>query len=148
MSSKEEHYRKLENMYLGIQLNQNIYEQTQIHIDEAKAVIEMPVAAKYHHALGAMHGSVYFKLMDDAAFFAVNSLVEDYFVLTTSFNIHLVRPVIEGKIKAEGNVQFVSKSLFVAEARLYNEEGKELGFGTGNFVKSKSMLTEEIGYKL
>lgn len=143
----KEHYRKLENMYLGIQLNQQLYENTTIEIEKGKAVIEMPVQPKFFHALGAIHGSVYFKLMDDAAFFAVNSLVKDYFVLTTSFNIHFTRPVEKGIITAEGKARFTSKNLFVADAYLLNEDGKEIGFGTGSFVKSKSKLEEKIGYK-
>jgi len=44
-------------------------------------------------------------------------------------------------------VKFLSKDLFVAEASLFNSEGKEIGFGTGNFAKSKIVLSEEIGYK-
>jgi acyl-coenzyme A thioesterase PaaI-like protein len=40
------------------------------------------VVLPHHHSIHAVHGSVYFKALDDAAFFAVNSLVEDVFVLT------------------------------------------------------------------
>lgn len=97
--------------------------------------------------MGAIHGSVYFKLLDDASFFAVNSLIEDAFVLTTSFNINLIRPANHGKITAIGQARFRSKHLFAAESTLYNSAGKEIAFGTGNFVKSKVGLSEEIGYK-
>jgi acyl-coenzyme A thioesterase PaaI-like protein len=45
---------------------------------------------------------LYFKLLDDAAFFAVNSVVRDVFVLTVSFNIYLTRPVSAGELKASG----------------------------------------------
>lgn len=142
-----EHYRKLENMYLNAPFNVQIYESTTCAIDFEKAEIGLTISSKYFHALGAIHGSVYFKLLDDAAFFAVNSIVKDAFVLTTSFNINLVRPANTGKIKAIGKVKFKSRNLFVAESVLYNEEGKEIGFGTGNFAKSKIPLSEEIGYK-
>jgi uncharacterized protein (TIGR00369 family) len=94
-----------------------------------------------------VHGSVYFKLLDDSAFFAVNSIVEDAFVLTTSFNSNLVRPVSSGKIEAIGQVRFESKNLFMAESTLYDEKGNEIAFGSGSFVKSKINLSEEIGYK-
>ena len=39
------------------------------------------------HAAGAVHGSYYFKVLDDACYFAANSLVSDVFVLTVSFVI-------------------------------------------------------------
>ena len=144
---KEEHFRKLERMYLNANINTMFYDTTTAEISHERATIALTLSEKYHHALGAMHGSVYFKLLDDAAFFAVNSIVDDVFVLTTSFNIHLIRPVTSGKIEALGKVDFRSKNLFVATSRLYSDTGKEIGFGTGNFARSKVRLTPEIGYQ-
>ena len=142
----ESHYRKLERMYLGANVNRKIYPSTTIQIQEKRAEISLDVNPNYFHALNAMHGSVCFKLLDDAAFFAVNSIVKDKFVLTTSFSINLLRPVTTGILKAVGEVEFFSKNLFVAMARLYDQKGREVAFGTGNFVKSKVGLTEDIGY--
>lgn len=142
-----EHYRKLERMYLNANFNQEIYQSTKITVGEEAAKIQLTIEPKYFHALGAIHGSVYFKLLDDAAFFAVNSIVEDVFVLTTNFNINLVRPANQGIITATGKVKFKSRNLYIAESRLVNEEGKEIAFGTGHFAKSKVALTEDIGYK-
>jgi len=143
-----DHFRKLENMYLGCNLNQQTYSGTKVHFSEGQAEIIWEIEPKFYHALGAMHGSVYFKLLDDSAFFAVNSLVEDVFVLTTNFNINLVRPAVSGKLKAIGKVKFKSKNLYIAESVIHNEQGKEIGFGTGHFMRSKVPLTEDIGYKL
>ncbi|WP_106791787.1 PaaI family thioesterase [Aquimarina sp. Aq78] len=142
-----EHYSKLERMYLQANINTALYDTTTVKISEGLAQIELEVSEKYFHALGAIHGSVYFKLLDDAAFFAVNSIVKDVFVLTTSFNINLIRPVDKGIITAVGKIKFKSRSLFVAESTLYNQDGKEIAFGTGNFAKSKIELSEKIGYK-
>lgn len=143
----EEHFRKLERMYLSANFNTMIYDTTQATIGHETAEISLEITEKYFHALGAMHGSVYFKLLDDAAFFAVNSIVEDVFVLTTSFNINLIRPANQGRVKAVGKVRYTSKNLFVAESTLYNQEGKEIAFGTGNFAKSKIKLEDIPQYK-
>ena len=142
-----DHFKKLERMYLSGNINTHLYASTTCKIAFETAEIGMTIDPKYFHALGATHGSVYFKPLDDAAFFAVNSIVEDVFVLTTSFNLNLLRPVSNGKITAVGEVKFKSKNLFVAHSVLYNQEGKEIAFGTGNFAKSKVILSEEIGYK-
>ncbi|MCI4669173.1 MAG: PaaI family thioesterase [Bacteroidia bacterium] len=142
-----EHFQKLQNMYLNANFNTQLYESTECSIEFEKATISLGISDKYFHALGAIHGSVYFKLLDDAAFFAVNSIVTDVFVLTTSFNINLIRPANSGKITAVGTVRFKSRNLFVAESTLVNEAGKEIAFGTGNFAKSKFELSPEIGYK-
>lgn len=141
------HYQKLERMYLRSNVNTMIFDTTTCKIAEGYSEIGLQISEKYFHALGAIHGSVYFKLLDDAAFFAAHSIVEDVFVLTTSFNINLIRPANQGFIKAIGKIKYKSRDLFVAEATLYNEEGKEIAFGTGNFAKSKIALSEGIGYK-
>ena len=134
-------------MYLNANINHKIFDTTTCKIQKERAEIGLTISDKYFHALGAIHGSVYFKLLDDAAFFAVNSIVEDVFVLTSSFNVHMLRPAQHGTIKALGEVKFKSRNLFVAESTLWNENGKEIGLGRGNFVKSNIPLTKEVGYK-
>ena len=143
----KEHFLKLQNMYAIANVNTSFYETTECVIELEKATISLNISDKYFHALGAIHGSVYFKLLDDSAFLAVNSIVTDVFLLTTSFNTNIIRPVSSGKITAIGKIRYQSKNIFVAESTLYNDAGKEIAFGTGNFVKSKILLSPEIGYK-
>ena len=81
-------------------------------------------------------------------FWSVNSVVTDYFCLTTSFNIHLIKPASTGKLLAKGNLKFKSKNIFHAESSLYNEDGIEIAFGTGSFCKSKITLDSKIGLYL
>ncbi len=142
-----EHCKKLENMYLGANVNTKVFHTTTCEIGSEKATITMDVSENYFHALGAIHGTVYFKMLDDAAYFAVSSVVKDYFMLTSSFNINIIRPVSKGKLTAIGNVRYKSSNLFSADATLYNQDGKEVAFGTGNFAKSKILLSEGVGYK-
>jgi len=92
---EQEHFRRLENMYYSAPLHE-FYEKIHIEISEGKAELNLPIKPKYFHAAHATHGSVYFKLLDDAAYFAVNSLIREVFVLTVSFNIYLLRPVTQG----------------------------------------------------
>lgn len=143
----QEHFRKLERMYLAARINQDTFEGTTIQVSDSQASIGLVVADKYFHALDAIHGAVYFKLLDDAAFFAVQSIVKDVFVLTTSFNINIIRPVKEGTLTAKGKIRFKSRSFFIAEATLFDQNGKEVAFGSGHFTKSKMGLTEKLGYR-
>jgi acyl-coenzyme A thioesterase PaaI-like protein len=94
-----------------------------------------------------MHGAMYFLALDNAAFFAVNSLVEDVFVLTTSFTTYLTRPVSEGQVRAVGRVVNQNKSQFLAESVLFDSTGREIGRATGLFVRSRIPLTGDIGYR-
>jgi uncharacterized protein (TIGR00369 family) len=140
------HFQKLERMYLKTKVNVEIFDTITAKIAEGEAEIGLTISDKYFHALDAIHGTVYFKLLDDAAFFAANSVVEDVFVLTSTFNLNLIRPASEGKLKSIGKLRSRSKNLLIAESILYNEQGKEIALGTGTFMKSRVALTPEIGY--
>lgn len=85
----EAHYRKLENMYHSAPCN--VYYNPHLTVEDSKAVVLIPVKSNLFHAAGAVHGSVYFKALDDAAFFSVSSNVTDVFVLTVDFNISFRR---------------------------------------------------------
>ena len=141
----QEHYRKLENMMHSAPIVKLV--GARVEISHGRADIILPVDKKLFHAADALHGAMYFLALDNAAFFAVNSLVEDVFVLTVSFNIYLLRPVDKGIVRASGKVVNVTKTQFLAESVLYDDEEREIARGSGVFVKGKTKLTPEIGYK-
>jgi acyl-coenzyme A thioesterase PaaI-like protein len=86
-------------------------------------------------------------MLDDAAFYAANSLVTDRFLLTTAFNLHFTKPIRTGRVVAEGRWISGRRRVFVAEARLLDEEGDEIGRGTGTFMRSKIALSGLSGYR-
>jgi len=139
-----EHLRKLEHMYLMAPIN--AFYSPQISITLSEAEITIPVKPDFFHAADAVHGSVYFKLLDDAAFFAVNSLIEDYFALTASFTTYLLRPVSAGTMKAIGKVVHAGARSFIAESVVVDSEDREIARGSGNFVVSKIRLAADMGY--
>lgn len=141
----EEHYRRLERLYHHANI-QSLLSGSSIAVEHSQATLTLPVDPKYFHGALAIHGSIYFKLLDDAAYFAVASLVHDVFIVTSSFQINLLRPVSNGTLKAVGTVRSKSKNLFVAEATLYNEKGKEVAFGTGQFMRTAQPLESLEGY--
>jgi len=141
-----DHYAKLERMYLAAPINS--FYSPEIHVSHGEASIVIPVKPEFFHAASAVHGSVYFKLLDDAAFFAVNSLIEEYFALTASFTTYLLRPISEGTMKAVGKVVYAGARSFLAESVVFDGSGTEIARGSGNFVTSKIKLTTDIGYHL
>ena len=141
-----EHFRRLERMYASAPINQ--FFAPRLHIPEAGlAELRMIVRPDFHHAAHAAHGAVYFKALDDATFFAANSVVEGVFVLTVSFNLYLTRPVSEGEIVARGRVVSRSKRLYLAEGVIEDARGREVARGSGAFMPSTITLAEEIGYR-
>ena len=144
MTTIDSHYRALEKMYLSAPVNE--YFQPTVSIDQGCAEIITEIKPKFFHSAGAVHGSVYFKTLDDAAFFSANSYVEDVFVLTTSFTTYITRPISEGIMKTRGKVVNKNRSQFIAEAIAYDSKDREIARGSGIFVRSKIPLNEKINY--
>lgn len=140
----EHHFRKLERMYLSAPINE--FYSPSISISQGQASIETEVKSELFHAAGSLHGSVYFKLLDDAAFFAVNSLVRDVFILTVSFNIYLTRQVTQGVLVARGKVVSRSSNYYVADSVLTVGD-KEVARGSGSFLRSKVALAGVKSYR-
>lgn len=142
--SRNPHFASLERMYLAAPIN-TFYRPT-IAVLEGESTIEIDVSTDLFHSGGAVHGSVYFKMLDDAAFFATSSLEREFFVLTTSFTTYLTRPVSSGRLRSVGRVVNRNRSQFIAEAIVYDVKNHEIGRGNGIFVRSKSLLTSVVGY--
>jgi uncharacterized protein (TIGR00369 family) len=141
----ELHWRALEGLYASAPINQMFHSSLSI-TGEGQARIVFPVEPDVFHAAGAAHGTIYFKMLDDAAFYAANTLVTDRFLLTTAFNLHLTAPVRGGTIVAEGRWVSGRRRVLVAESRLVDEDGEEVGRGTGTFMRSRIALSSLPGY--
>ena len=139
------HFRALESLYRSAPVNQ-LFESTLEIVEEGFARIRFMVDERVHHAAGAAHGTIYFKMMDDAAFYACNSLVTDRFLLTTAFNLLFTRPLKAGPVIAEGRWASGRRRVYVADARLIDSSGEEAARGTGTFMRSHIPLTSLPGY--
>lgn len=139
------HHRALERLYASAPINRKF--ASTLHIPQAgMSRITFEVDESLYHAAGAAHGTIYFKMLDDAAFYAANTMATDRFLLTTSFNLHFTKPVREGTVVAKGKWISGRKRVFVAEARLVDAEGDEIGRGTGTFMRSHIALSGLPGY--
>ena len=139
------HWRALESLYASAPINRLFRSELAI-TGEGTTRIAFDVDPNCFHAAGAAHGTIYFKMLDDAAFYAANTLVTDRFLLTTSFNMHFSRPIREGRVYAEGRWISGRRRVLVAEARLIDDEEDEIGRGTGTFMRSHIALSGLEGY--
>ena len=142
----EAHLRALESLYGAAPINQ--YFRSTLTLPEAgRSEIAFNVGPDDYHAAGAAHGTVYFKMLDDAAFYAANALVSDRFLLTTAFNLHFTKPLKAGEARAEGRWISGRRRVFVAEARIVDASGEECARGTGTFLRSHIALSGLAGYR-
>jgi uncharacterized protein (TIGR00369 family) len=145
-SGAEAHYRALEQLYASAPIN--LLFRSSLSLEEAgRSRIDFTVEPASFHAAGAAHGTLYFKMLDDAAFYAANSLVSDRFLLTTAFNLHFTKPMREGPAVAEGRWISGKRRVFVAEARIVDSSGEECARGTGTFLRSHIALAGLEGYQ-
>ena len=139
------HLRGLESLYAAAPI-QGRYKSRLALPEEGISRLEFEVERDFFHAAGAAHGSVYFKMLDDAAFFAANTLVSDRFLLTTAFNLLFTRPMNAGPAIAEGRWISGRRRVLVADARILDSEGEECARGTGTFMRSHIPLAGLDGY--
>ena len=131
------HYRRLSRMYRFAPVNAQERYHSRVEVGAGKAIVTAPTKAEYNHAAFALHGSSYFKMLDDAAFFAAQSTNSSSFVVTTSFTTYITRavdPSVVPFLKATGRVTSATKSLIVAEAFVVQPDGVEVGRGSGTFM--------------
>ena len=140
------HLRALEALYASAPIN-GLFESSIELPEPGRSRIRFTVADTSFHAAGAAHGTLYFKMLDDAAFYAANTLVSDRFLLTTAFNLVFTRPLKFGPVIAEGRWISGKRRVFVGEARLLLPDGEEAARGTGTFMRSHIALSSLEGYR-
>lgn len=136
------HFEKLEVLFSAAPVNQEIFRLGEMEVSHGKSRYLWQVQPAFFHGAEALHGSAYFKLLDDAAYFASASLEETYFLVTKSFEIDFLRPVKEGQLTAEGLVIEQKNNAIYTQAQIIDERGKKVGLGKGIFVCSKKLLRE------
>ena len=140
------HYRGLEAMFRAAPVNLIIDSQLTI-IGEGEARIEFPIDRKLFHVGGGIHGVVHYKAMSDAAFYAANSLFTDRILLTSSFNLNFIKPVVVGPLIAEGRWVSGRKRILIADSKLIDGEGEIVARGTGTFAPSSLLLSSLKDYQ-
>jgi uncharacterized protein (TIGR00369 family) len=140
------HFRALESLYRSAPVNTLFQSRIEI-VEQGFARIRFTVEESAFHAAGAAHGTLYFKMLDDAAFYACNTLVTDRFLLTTAFNLLFTRPLKGGEVVAEGRWASGRRRVLVGDARLIDADGEEAARGTGTFMRSHIPLSGLPGYR-
>ena len=128
-------FNDLANMYHNAPINV-LYKPSLTIEKKGQSTIKYSVNTAHFHAGGYLHGSAIFKLLDDAAFFAAQSLETNHFVVTASYNSHFIRPVNNGILTGYGTVIETTKTQIFADSYIENETGKIIAKGSGAFMKS------------
>lgn len=116
-----------------------------LHLDltvkKGESTLAMDVHPSCLNLVGTLHGSLYFKLMDDACFFAALSMNHHAFVATATFTIHYFTPVSSGRLTAKASVVEQMNSKYMCECVIVDQDTTKIGYGSGLFVAPKVPLS-------
>jgi len=141
-----EHFKKLERMFKAAPINDQLILGAEMKVFENRAELTLPIRREFLHAAMSMHGAIYFKLLDDAAYFAAASAEEEFFLYTKSYEIKFKRPVEGGVLVAKGELVEKGVKEWKAISTIEDEQGKVVASGEGIFVKSRLKLSDQAGY--
>jgi acyl-coenzyme A thioesterase PaaI-like protein len=63
-----------------------------------------------------------------------------------SFNVYLLRPVVESALTSRGVVTSATRNLWIADAEIKDDRGRIVGRGSGSFVRSSIALADIDAY--
>ena len=138
------HFARLVRMYAGAPINTTV--PSRLEVERGRAVVTIDVSDALFHAAGSLHGSIYFKALDDAAFFAANSVEREGFTVTARFEVELLAPVVAGPLRAVGTLDRSEGRKHWASSELFDGTGRLAGRGRGLFV-CMGTLAEVPGYR-
>ena len=139
------HLRALETLYASAPINR--WFASTLALPAGRCGIDFSLSPDSFHAAGAAHDTLYLKMLDDAAFYAANTLVSDRFLLTTAFNAHFTKALKRGQARAEGRWISGRRRVFVAEARTIDSSSEECVHDTGTFLRLPIALSGLVGYR-
>ena len=122
----------MENAYLAARSNELL--DLGIRISEGEADIVIPLREDVSSDRGNVLDALCISIMNDAAYYAVNSLVGHAPVATVSFNASLTRAHPAGDLLARGRFVGMSADRYLADSILTDSAGTEVGRGEGEFT--------------
>ena len=113
--------------------------------EQGHAHLNLPYNPNLDHALKGTHGGVIATLMESAGWFAVAAENKGVWTATSEFKIHLLSPVKEDELHAEGRVVKSGKRISVAEMRVSASNGELVAIGTGTYIALDSVPLKKNG---
>ncbi|MCH2198072.1 MAG: PaaI family thioesterase [Flavobacteriales bacterium] len=129
------HYRRLEAIYDSAPVNNHFLRPTLL-VKDGSSTLTIQFDKTHFHAGGGIHGARYFRLMDDAAYFAAASQEKEFFLLTLSFEVKLFRMITTEELECIGTFEGKEGKDYIATAEIY-ANGKIAAKGKGVFRASE-----------
>lgn len=139
------HYRRLEHMFLCAPINQ-LFNGVHMELAPGSCVIRWQVTGNFFHAGKSLHGAIYTKFLDDAAYFSAATLNDRHFIVTKSLHVRFLRPVAEGLLTATGKSETGADGSLRTTAVLHVSETILVATAEARFTNSKLLLADVDDY--
>ena len=114
---------------------------------EGFARLEMPVRPEHRNTVGYLHGGVIASLLDIAgAVSGSYGISEEFVSVTINLNCNYMAPHQAKNVVAEGELIRVTKTLFFAQAKLFDPENSRLcATATGTYKRQERQSEVPVG---
>jgi uncharacterized protein (TIGR00369 family) len=93
--------------------------------EPGRVVLELVAGPQHRHSNGVVQGGVITQIADAAMGMSLATLQEDGLWNTTiELKINFLRPVVEGRLRAEGRVIEMKQTLLFSEADVVDDRGR------------------------
>ncbi len=100
-----------------------------------RATIELKTDQRHLQAYGIVHGGVFATLIDTATFWAVFMRIpEDAGLVNIDLKLNYLKPVDQGRLKAEGRAVRSGKTISYAEARIWSASNDLIAHGASTLM--------------
>ena len=111
------------------------YGITVSHVEAGECVLEFDASERHHQPNGVVQGGVLTAVADAAMGMAGMTTQEVGWANTTiELKINFIRPVISGRVRAEGRVVRAGRTVIFTEATVFNAEGKVAARATSSVL--------------
>ena len=104
-----------------------------VEVDEGRVVVEAYPGEEHYNPIGVVHGGFALTIFDTAMSCSIHTLLPaGVGYTTTDVQVRFIRGVTTatGAVRCEGHALHVGRSTAVAEAKMYDAEGRLLAIGT------------------
>jgi uncharacterized protein (TIGR00369 family) len=102
-----------------------------IELDKGMVVLEMEATEKLHNPMGTLHGGILCDLSDLAMGYAFYStLTDDELFTTVEIKLNFLKPIWEGKLRAESKIIKRGNSIGLVECQVFDQKGSIVAHST------------------
>ena len=107
------------------------------------------ISRKHMNPFGALHGGVYSSVIDTAAYWpADRGLPEEQGLVSIDIKVDFLAPVLDQTVVVRGRRGKAGKTIYLAEAQMFNEKDKLVAHGTSKLmtINNKQTMSEVVDY--